>query len=167
MILVRTCINMWVRDCFWVACNDSTSIDPTFERKTWSGEGVGRFHSSRGYSELLGTILQQKKVQKHLFFLMFFEVPSWYQFSGTTSLAAKCQKSHVFFDILEQNVHQTSIFIEWIESRLLPAGGRGGVTSGPWVFALWGRKIAILAERCAIFRCLPGLPWRRLPIYIG
>ena len=56
---------------------------------------------------------------------MFFEVPNWYQFSDTTSLAAKCQKSHVFFDILGQNVNQTSIFIEWIESRLLPVGGRG------------------------------------------
>ena len=58
---------------------------------------------------------------------MFFEVPSWYQFSGTTSLAAKCQKSHVFFDMLERNVNETLIFFEWIESRLLPVGGRGGV----------------------------------------
>ena len=58
---------------------------------------------------------------------MFFEVPSWYQFSGTTALAAKCQKSHVFFDILEQNVNETLIFIKWIEGRLLPAGGRGDV----------------------------------------
>ena len=96
-----------------------------------------------------------------------FEVPLRYQFSGTTSPAPKCQTTHECFDILEGNVNETLIFFEWIESRLLPAGGRGGATSDPWVFALWVRKIAILAERCAIFRCLPGLPWRRLPIYIA
>ena len=49
---------------------------------------------------------------------MFFEVPSWSQNCGTTSFAAKCQKTDEFFDILEQHVHQTSIFIDRIESRI-------------------------------------------------
>ena len=70
---------------------------------------------------------------------MFCEVPSWFQNCGTTSLAAKCQKSHVFFDILEQNVHQTLIFIEWIESRIKKDSG-WGTGRGPMGFCTLGSE---------------------------
>ena len=52
-------------------------------------------------------------------------------------------------------------------SRAAVSGWLRRGTSDPWVFALRAGKIAIIAKSRAIFRCLPGLPWRRLPIYIG
>ena len=61
----------------WVAGNASTSIESSRGRKTWSGEGVGRFHSWKGYSKLVDTIPVGEKIWKTIGFFKFFEVPIW------------------------------------------------------------------------------------------
>ena len=48
---------------------------------------------------------------------MFFEFHIWYQNVGIASLAAKCEKTHEFFKILEENVNETLVFIEWMNFR--------------------------------------------------
>ena len=96
----------------WVACNGSTSIDPSFERKTWSRKGFGRFHSLRGYSELLGTILQRKKCKNQMFFQCFLRCQFGTNFLVPPRWQQNVKKNSKFFvlNIWEGNVNKTFVF---------------------------------------------------------